>query len=1070
MRNTWKKVLAAACTASMLMTMPGFSVLADEMPDEEIIIAEAEEPDDVEPIDESAVSVEKDASAQSAYQENIVGASEIAVGDGVTATFDSGTGTIELFSNGGTLSHTWISDSKISSDKIKFIRIASGPIYFPTDSSVMFSLCKNLKEVNLCGVDTSRVTNMSGMFSGCLSLESVDIKDFDTSRVTNMRSMFESCCSLVTLDVSGSDGSGLKTKQVTDMGYMFTGCSKLENLDVHYFDTSNVTNMDYMFAYCSGLITLDVTGFDTSKVTNMKSLFQKCSKVEELNLSSFDLSGVRFCTNMFDGCQALSLLRTPKKRGPSISLPHALYDKYGLPFSALPEKSIILSTDRNYFSIVRGDTNSYSHVLGDFYTEEEQTSGKARYQTAYGYRLLGDLDRDKDNAEYNAMIDQLNSSWIGSCFGASASMVLNNLGVITLGEEPYLVEEPYYDLGRPRDNIPLRDVINYYHCYQYRNDFKKDYRAINQELPWFRKIKMPDSQSVSLKNFLQHFVEEAKNSQNTRKPFLFSFNIGTAGSSELPGHTVIVCGCEEIDNDNDGEMEYKIKIYDLNERDDYSYMYVENDYSSFNYLGYENCWYFLKYVGIENLENSEYYKLGDGNNNDYLSDYTDHIIMFIYSGSGAKYTMTNSQGKTLSYDGSFSGNMDISSIDIIGDETAYLKLQIPSSDSLKVEGINGDFTMSVEIDGHYYRTSTSGVDEILFSKEEGIVLDGADVYSFEVAVDAAINDYSLVGISSLASGKVKIINPSDSVTLDAESPCMDLAVTYMNENGSIEEELEEARDHLNIFEDNGKIKYGNGINIAKATVTGVEPTYPYTGKEVKPNINVTLDGQELRKNTDYTVEYINNVNAGTATVKIRGNGAYEGNKIAKFTIVKKAEKGFSDVQDSSHPYYKAIYWAAGEGITKGYSDGTFGINRSCTRGEMMMFLWKYAKKPAPKYTSKSPFKDVSSSHAFYKAILWGYQKGITKGYSDGSFGINRNVSRGEAMMFLWKLKGRPAPQMTSKSPFTDVPTSHAFYKAILWGSQKGITKGYTSGVNKGKFGINDNCTRGQIVTFLYRAQ
>ena len=182
-----------------------------------------------------------------------------------------------------------------------------------------------------------------------------------------------------------------------------------------------------------------------------------------------------------------------------------------------------------------------------------------------------------------------------------------------------------------------------------------------------------------------------------------------------------------------------------------------------------------------------------------------------------------------------------------------------------------------------------------------------------------------------------------------------------------------------------------------------------------------------------------------------------------------AISGFSDVQDQSHPYYNAIYWAADEGITKGYSDGTFGINRSCTRGEMMMFLWRFAGKPEPKKVSKSPFNDVPKTHTFYKPILWGYQEGITKGYSDGLFGIMRNVSRGEAMMFLWRLKGKPAPKAVSKIPFKDVPTSHAFYKAILWGSQKNITKGYTSGPKKGNFGINDNCTRGQIVTFLYRA-
>ncbi|MBQ3407241.1 MAG: S-layer homology domain-containing protein [Lachnospiraceae bacterium] len=187
-------------------------------------------------------------------------------------------------------------------------------------------------------------------------------------------------------------------------------------------------------------------------------------------------------------------------------------------------------------------------------------------------------------------------------------------------------------------------------------------------------------------------------------------------------------------------------------------------------------------------------------------------------------------------------------------------------------------------------------------------------------------------------------------------------------------------------------------------------------------------------------------------------------------IPKLTKSGFSDVQDPKNPYYKAIYWAADTGITKGYSDGTFGINKPCTRGEMIMFLWRYVGKPAPKTVSKSPFRDVAKTHAFYKAILWASQKGITKGYSDGTFGINRNVSRGECMMFLWRLKGKPVPKAVSVSPFRDVPKSHVFYNAILWGYQKKVTTGYTSGDKKGTFGINENCTRGQIVTFLYRAK
>ena len=226
-----------------------------------------------------------------------------------------------------------------------------------------------------------------------------------------------------------------------------------------------------------------------------------------------------------------------------------------------------------------------------------------------------------------------------------------------------------------------------------------------------------------------------------------------------------------------------------------------------------------------------------------------------------------------------------------------------------------------------------------------------------------------------------------------------------------------------------------------------------------------------------SLELIKTPRNNTQSVKLPMNMYDESEKmytelpqISESIILKRKTEGFSDVQDPNHAFYKAIYWAADAGITKGYPDGTFGIDRSCTRGEMIMFLWRYAGKPAPKAVSKSPFKDVAKSHAFYKAILWASQKGITKGYPDGTFGINRNVSRGECMMFLWRLKGKPAPKAVSVSPFKDVPKNHAFYNAILWGYQKKITNGYTSGAKKGTFGINENCTRGAIVTFLYRAK
>ena len=240
-----------------------------------------------------------------------------------------------------------------------------------------------------------------------------------------------------------------------------------------------------------------------------------------------------------------------------------------------------------------------------------------------------------------------------------------------------------------------------------------------------------------------------------------------------------------------------------------------------------------------------------------------------------------------------------------------------------------------------------------------------------------------------------------------------------------------------------------------SVMRGGSQKYTITPKSGYTISDVFIDGESIGPVKTYTFTNVTSKHTILATFKkSQGTGS----------------QSFSDVQDPSHAFYKAIYWAADAGITKGYPDGTFGIDRSCTRGEMIMFLWRYAGKPSAKALSTSPFKDVPKTHAFYNAIIWASQKGITKGYPDGTFGINRNVSRGECMMFLWRLIGKPAPKDVSVSPFKDVPKTHAFYNAILWGAQKKITNGYTSGPKKGTFGINENCTRGAIVTFLYRAK
>ena len=170
---------------------------------------------------------------------------------------------------------------------------------------------------------------------------------------------------------------------------------------------------------------------------------------------------------------------------------------------------------------------------------------------------------------------------------------------------------------------------------------------------------------------------------------------------------------------------------------------------------------------------------------------------------------------------------------------------------------------------------------------------------------------------------------------------------------------------------------------------------------------------------------------------------------------------FPDVP-KNHVYASAITWAVNKGITKGYSDtGLFGINDTCTRGQILMFLWRYAGKPAPKATAACPFSDVPKSHAFYKAILWGSQKGITKGYSNGKFGINDHCTRGQIMTFIWRYRGAPSPKST-KNPFKDSITP-AYRKAVIWSYEKGVSRGFSDGTYRD----TKPCSRGEAVKFLH---
>ena len=178
------------------------------------------------------------------------------------------------------------------------------------------------------------------------------------------------------------------------------------------------------------------------------------------------------------------------------------------------------------------------------------------------------------------------------------------------------------------------------------------------------------------------------------------------------------------------------------------------------------------------------------------------------------------------------------------------------------------------------------------------------------------------------------------------------------------------------------------------------------------------------------------------------------------TIKVGGDMNFTDVKESDY-FYDAVVWAVNNDITSGLSATTFGPNNTCTRAQVVTFLYRAAGEPD--VSGSLPFTDVKYTDYYYDAVLWAYKNDITTGLTATTFGPNSTVTRGQVVTFLWRAMGED--EVSASNPFTDVKRSDYYYEAVLWAVKNDVTTGLTSTT----FGPNSGCTRGQIVTFLYRA-
>ena len=229
---------------------------------------------------------------------------------------------------------------------------------------------------------------------------------------------------------------------------------------------------------------------------------------------------------------------------------------------------------------------------------------------------------------------------------------------------------------------------------------------------------------------------------------------------------------------------------------------------------------------------------------------------------------------------------------------------------------------------------------------------------------------------------------------------------------------------------------------------GRDHTFTITPDKGYAVSNVKIDGKSIGAVKSYTFKNVRRNHAiEVIFTKVNGN----------------PQTGvFVDVATGSY-YEDAVDWAVENGITKGTDDTHFSPDGICTRAQAVTFLWRAAGSPKPE-TRAMPFTDVPVGSYYYDAVLWAVENGITKGTSDTTFSPNMTCTRAQIVAFLWRSEKYPAAG--TANTFADVKSTAYYADAVLWAVKENITKGTTSTT----FSPNADCTRAQIVTFLWRCK
>ncbi|MBD5522008.1 MAG: BspA family leucine-rich repeat surface protein [Lachnospiraceae bacterium] len=748
----------------------------------------------------------------------------------------------------------------------------------------MFMGCENLKNLDLSSFNTSNVIKINEMFDGCRSLTSLDLRNFNTSKAIDMNNMFSGCESLENLDISS-----FNTKNVGDMTYMFAFCYNLKCIDLSSFNTKNVWSMDSMFCECTGLESLDLSNFDTSEVREIGDMFMRCDSLTSLDLSSFDLSNLGnyeeddyedyedyaqtysfgYNNEVFTGCNNLSFIRTPKNCPEEIKLPTGASgtDKW---YQALDAQCTTLPISQS----------TSIDLYKNGYPGDANGTKKAAFISGIS---INNIVYNGQNARYlgTAVVTDSNKNKI-----TGATLTYSYIG--TLADET-----DYKESAQAPSNAGEYKLLIKAESDDYSGQASYSFRIIPKTV-----VIRADSLSIDTGVVLPALADLSYtvsgligDDKLTVEPkYTYSeTNISTASAGR---YGIVPSGASA---GNNYYIEYEEGTLTVGDPDDDSSFEMDErnglDLSSLSctiapvkakiYDGsaYEPT---VKVTVTENgkkktlAEGTDYRVLYDGN----VNAGTGKVIVRgsgIYKGyKEASFTINPKAVKKLKVvTGGVAGTI---SADAVNSGSTSLPVYIYDAGKLLTR--DKDYTLT-------YDSVKKGT---LTVKVNGV--DGSN-YTGETKAKIAVYE----GASS-----DKIINP-DNVSLKSYTEKYTgkaiKPVVEVNING----EVVSNKNYKVQYQNNknagtayvivtGKGAYKGKVvtafeitaNTQKLHITNIIKAQTYKGKYVKPSVTVKAGNKKLKKNTDYTVTYKNNLHAGTATVTVTGKGNYTGTASKTFTI------------------------------------------------------------------------------------------------------------------------------------------------------------------------------------------